>query len=100
MGTYYVYASIWLYRKATEGKMVDFQDLLLNPEKQQSSSASRILNHLEMKKYASYIISLLQDPGSKLFRVCKKKGKSSNKNVISIMKALDKLDSSVSIVEV
>jgi hypothetical protein len=34
--------------KATEDKLLDDQDLL-NPEKQ-SSSASRILNHLVMKK--------------------------------------------------
>jgi hypothetical protein len=58
--------------KATEDKLLDGQDLL-NPEKW-ASSASRILNHLEMKKDASYI-ALLQDPGSKLFRVYKKKGK-------------------------
>jgi hypothetical protein len=37
-----------MYRKATEDKLLDGQDLL-DPEKQ-SSSASRILNHLEMKK--------------------------------------------------
>jgi hypothetical protein len=67
--------------KATEDKMLDGQDLL-NPEKQ-SSSASKILNYLAMKKCASYI-ALLQDPGSKLFRVTKKKGNSSNKNINSI----------------
>jgi hypothetical protein len=57
-------------RKATEDKMIDGQ-YLLNPEKQ-SSSASRISDHLEMKKDTSYI-ALLQDPGSKLFWVSKKK---------------------------
>jgi hypothetical protein len=84
-------------RKATEDKLLDGQDLL-DPEKQ-SSSVSRILNHLEMKKDASYI-ALLQDPGSQLFRVSKKKGKSSYKDIISIMKALDSLDGTVSHVEV
>jgi hypothetical protein len=84
-------------RKATEDKLLDGQDSL-DPEKQ-SSSASRILNHLEMKKDASYI-ALLQDPDSQLFRESKKKGKSTNKDIISIMKALDSLDGMVSQVEV
>jgi hypothetical protein len=84
-------------RKATEEKLLDGQDLL-NPEKR-SSSASRILKHLEMKKDASYI-ALLEDPGSQIFRVSKKKGKSTNKDVISIMKTLDSLDDKVSQVEV
>jgi hypothetical protein len=52
-----------------------------------------------MKNYAFYI-ALLQDPGSKLFRVSKKKAKFSDTNIISIMKALDKLDGTVSAVEV
>jgi hypothetical protein len=78
-------------------KLRDGQDLL-NPEKQ-FSSASRILNHLEMKKDASYI-ALLQDPSSQLFRVSQKKGKSTDKYIISIMKALDSLDGIVSQVEV
>jgi hypothetical protein len=52
-----------------------------------------------MKKGASYV-TLLQDPDSKFFRVSKKKGKSSDKNIILIMKVLDKLDGTVSAVEV
>jgi hypothetical protein len=59
--------------------MIDVQ-YLLNPEKQ-SSSVSRMLNHLEMKKDASYI-ALLQDPGSNLIRVAKKKVKYSDKRII------------------
>jgi hypothetical protein len=43
-------------RKATEDTTLDGQ-YLLNPEKQ-TSSASRILNHLEMKKDASCITLL------------------------------------------
>jgi hypothetical protein len=43
---------------------------------------------------------LLQDPGSQLFRVSKKKGKSTDKDIISLMKALDSLDGTVSPVEV
>jgi hypothetical protein len=43
---------------------------------------------------------MLQDHGSKLFRVAKKKIKSSDKNIISIMKALNKLDGTVAAIEV
>jgi hypothetical protein len=43
---------------------------------------------------------LLQDPGSQLFRVSKKKGKSPDKDTISIIKAIDSLDGIVSHVEV
>jgi hypothetical protein len=57
-------------RKATENKLIDGHDLL-NPEKQ-SYSSTKVLNYLEMKKYDSYI-ALLQDHGSHLFRVSKKK---------------------------
>jgi hypothetical protein len=42
----------------------------------------------------------LQDPGSQLFRVSKKKGKSTDKYIISIMKALGSLDGTLSQVEV
>jgi hypothetical protein len=84
-------------RKATEDKLLDGQ-YLLNPEKH-ASSASRILNHLEMKKDASYI-ALSQDPGSQLFRVSKNKGNATDKDIISIMKALDSLDGTGSQVEV
>jgi hypothetical protein len=55
-----------MYRKATEDKLLDGQDLL-HPEKQ-SSFASRILNHLEIKKDASFI-ALLQDPGSQILEL-------------------------------
>jgi hypothetical protein len=51
------------------------------------------------EKNASYI-ALLQDPGSQPVRVSKKKGKSTYKNIIYIMKALDSLDDTVSQVEV
>jgi hypothetical protein len=44
-------------------------------------------------RFILYIyIPLLHDPKSKLVRVGKKNGKSINKNGMSIMKALDKLD--------
>jgi hypothetical protein len=43
---------------------------------------------------------LLQDPVSQLFRVSKKKGKSTDKDIVSIMKALASIDGTVSQVEV
>jgi hypothetical protein len=42
----------------------------------------------------------LQYPGSRLFRVSKKKEKSTDKDIISIMQTLDSLDGTVSQVEV